>query len=256
MTNKLGAMGILAIAAILAGCGGGGSNSSTSTPSTNVTTSAEGVYQGTVSNGTAHNTLVLENGQYYTMYGTSTSGVFYVSGFIQGTGTSNNGSFSSTDLKDFYFNGTVVSGSLSASYSPNVSFNGSITEGTSTMTFTGAPLQNSSYSYKTAANLANVVGSWNMTGLRGEAIALSIASSGTFTGSSGGCSFTGTIQPRASGKNVFDVSLTFGAAPCALPGQSASGVGLEYPLASGQRQLLIAGTNATRANGTAFLGTR
>lgn len=255
--NKLVAVGIVGTiaAAILAGCGGGGSDGSDS-PSPNVPSSAEGVYQGTISNGNEHNTLILENGQYYSMYGRTSGGDFYVHGFLQGTGTSNNGSFTSTDLKDFHFTDVVFSGSLSASYSPGVSFNGSITEGTSTATFTGAPVPDSIYNYKTPANLANIVGSWNMTSLQGSDVALNIASSGDFTGSSDGCTFSGTIQPRASGKNVFNVSLTFGAAPCVLPGQSANGIGFEFLLSNGQRQFIVAGTNAARDRGTFLLGAR
>jgi hypothetical protein len=249
--NKLAAAGTLAVAAILAGCGGGGDSSSPDTAS-----SAEGVYQGTISNGAEHNTLVLENGQYYSMYGRTIDGVYYVYGFLQGTGTSNNGSFTSTDLKDFYYTDAVFSGSLSASYRPDVSFNGSITEGGSTVTFTGAPVQDSLYNYKTPANLANIVGPWNMNSLQGSAVALHVASSGAFTGSSDGCTFSGTIQPRASGKNVFNVSLRFGAAPCVLPGQSANGIGFEFLLANGQRQFIMAGANATRDRGTLFLGAR
>lgn len=250
--NKLVAVGTLAAAAILAGCGGGGGDSSLP----DAPSSAEGVYQGTISNGNEHNTLVLENGQYYSMYGRTSGGVFYVYGFLQGTGTSNNGSFSSTDLKDFSFDNAVYSGSLNASYRPGVSFNGSITEGTSTATFTGAPVQDSLFSYKTPARLANIVGSWNMTSLQNRPVALNIASSGAFTGSSEGCTFSGTIQPRASGKNVFDVSLRFGAAPCVLPGQSANGIGFEFLLSNGQRQFIMAGANATRDRGTLFLGAR
>jgi len=41
-----------------------------------------------------------------------------------------------------------------------------------------------------------------------------------------------------------------------LPGQSASGIGVEVALASGQHQFLIAGTDSTRTNGTAFAGVR
>ena len=48
---------------------------------------------------------------------------------------------------------------------------------------------------------------------------------GAFTASSSlGCNFAGTVLPRPSGKNVFNVSLTFGPAPCALPGQAAAGI--------------------------------
>jgi hypothetical protein len=230
-TQKLLTVGTVLLSTLIAACGGGGG---TSAPITQVS-SAQGVYQGTVSNNRQHNTMVLENDQFYTLYGNIVNGVFGVVGFIQGNGKSNNGSFSSTDLRDFLSNGTVVSGSLSASYSPNVSFNGTITEGTSTVTFTGASLQNSSYNYNTGPSLANIVGAWSLTIIQCEIVALTISATGSFTATSGGCNFSGTLKPRASGKNVFDVALTFGAAPCLLAGQSTSGIALEYPVGGGKR---------------------
>lgn len=251
-TQKLITAGATFLSILLAGCGGGGSSSATKITASD----AQGVYEGTVSNGREHNTLILENNQFYTMYGNAVSGGFGVAGFIQGNGKTNNGNFSSTDLKDFFANGTVTSGSLSAAYVPKTSFNGTLTQGSSTVTFTGTALKNSPYNYDTAANPANISGAWLLSDLQGATVAVSISSSGALVGSSGGCAFNGTINPRASGKNVFDVALTFGAISCRLAGQSANGIAIEYPLANGKRQLLIAGTDTARANGTAFFGMR
>lgn len=219
-------------------------------------TRAEGVYEGTASTGRYINSLILENDQYYVLYGSKANGVLNVYGFIQGDGKSDNGNFTSTNLKDFYYDGTVESGSLRATYNVDVSFGGSITEGASVGTFTSAPFQNSLYKYNVAPNLANIVGSWSLTDLSGSVVSFNISSNGTFIAASNGCFFNGTIKPRPSGKNVFDVALIFGSAPCLLAGQSATGIALEYPMENGQRQFLIAGTNILRTNGTAFLGVR
>ena len=125
------------------------------------------------------------------------------------------------------------------------------------MTFTGTPIIGSTYDYNAAANLALITGAWTMTALDASVINLTIAGNGAIVGSTGGCSFTGTLTPRASGKNVFNTSVTFGAAPCVLAGQTATGIGLTYLLAGGAtRQLLIAGVDATRTTGTALFGTR
>lgn len=239
---------LLSAAMLLMGCGGGGGASSNAG-------SPEGVYEGTISNGLEHNTVVLDDNRYYTIYGEEIDGVFYIAGLIQGSGVANNGSFTSTDLRDYYFDGSVFTGSLSASYREGASFNGSIREGANTVTFTGTPPVNSEYNYDTVANLSNITGSWNLTSLQGESITLNIQSSGAFTGSSDGCSFDGTFAPRASGKNVFDVDLTFGAAPCALPGQSANGIAIESSI-EGRRQLVIAGTTIDRNSGTVMFGAR
>jgi hypothetical protein len=214
-----------------------------------------GANPGTISNGLEHNTVILDDNRYYAIYGEEADGVFYIAGLIQGSGVANNGSFTSTNLRDYYFDGSVFTGSLSASYRERASFNGSITEGVNTVTFTGTPPANSEYNYDTAANLSNIAGSWNLASLQGESITLNIQSSGAFTGASDGCSFDGTVAPRASGKNVFDVDLTFGAAPCALPGQSANGIAIES-LVQGRRQLVIAGTTADRNSGTVMFGAR
>jgi hypothetical protein len=219
-------------------------------------TRAEGVFEGVASNGRYVNSLVLENDQYYVLYGSVATGVFNVYGFVQGDGKSKNGNFTSTNLRDFYSNGIVATGSLQATYDPNVSFNASVTEGATAVTFAGSPLKNSLYNYDVSANFTNIIGSWSLTDLSGSVVSFNIASNGTFVAASKGCFANGTIKPRSSGKNVFDVAFTFGAAPCPLAGQSATGIALEYPLINGKRQLIVVGTTISRANGTAFLGVR
>lgn len=242
---------------VLAGCGGGGSDSSSAASSAIVSASAaQGAYEGTTSTGRAFDMLLLEDGQYWTIYGQISSGAFYVYGLIQGTGQANNGSFSSSDLKDFYYTGSTSSGSLSASYNPGVSLNGSVTSFNSTSTFTASALTSSTYNYNSSPALSDITGAWNMTLLSGASATLNIAANGTFSGTSGGCSFSGTIVPRASGKNIFNVSTTFGAAPCALPGQTSTGIGVSYILANAQRELLVAAVDGSRTHGTVLLGVR
>ncbi len=52
-----------------------------------------------------------------------------------------------------------------------------------------------------------------MGDLLGETISLNVGNNGSFSAAgSTGCNFSGTLTPRASGKNVFDVALTFGGA--------------------------------------------
>lgn len=150
MRFKMSAAGLMCILAglITSGCGGG-SDSISGTP--------EGVYEGNTSTNKYFNMLVLENGLYYTMYGTLAANIFTVQGLISGTGQAANGNFSSSDLKDFFSNGTSTSGTLSATYRPGNSFNGSVTESASSFTFTGAPPANTSYNYNAGANLANLL---------------------------------------------------------------------------------------------------
>ena len=93
--------------------------------------------------------------------------------------------------------------------------------------------------------------------LTGSAATIAINSSGAITGSSAGCSFTGTATPRASGKNVLDVSITFGASPCALPSQTATGIALAYrPSGGSTTQLITSVFNSAKTAGTMFFAQR
>ena len=254
-SNILAWLAVSAVVFTLGACGGGGGDSTSPAPSA---TKAEGVYSGTLTGSTssAFKLLVLENDEYWGVYGADSASAFLVAGFIQGQGTSNNGSFTSSNLKDF---GTAppASGTLTATYVVNTSISGTAVAPAGTVTFSGTPITSSTYNYNAPADLANIAGTWSLTALDLSNVALTVATTGAFTGSSGGCSFTGTFTPRTSGKNVFNFTLTFGAAPCALPNQTGTGIALSYLLSNGTtRQLIVVGTNAERTSGTMLIGTR
>lgn len=256
---------VLSVAA-LAGCGGGGSGttaSSTTTASSAAPTAPQGVYEGTTSTGYSLYTLVLENNQLWSLYGMPAASGLLVLGMVQGTGASSNGSFSATDIRNFVNDGSVgASGTLTASYVAGSKFDGSMSlsgpVGSGTVTFTGkAPITTVTYDYDKAASIADIAGAWTMDGLNNTTANLVVAPNGSFAATdSAGCTFSGTATPRASGKNVFDVNLTFGAAPCDLPGATATGIALTYTLSSGQRQLLAAAVNSDRTYGGLMFGTR
>jgi hypothetical protein len=113
--------------------------------------------------------------------------------------------------------------------------------------------------YNSPADINTVSGNWTAYTLQGAGApaAVAINTNGTFAGSSQGCTFSGTLTPRASGKNIFDVAVTFGGSPCALPNGTASGIGLSYLIAnSTTRQLLVAVVDPTRQFGTLLFGQR
>jgi len=255
MKSKLFAS--ILVTGLLAGCGGGGGGS---TPVAVTTTgTAEGVYSGTSTGGTspAFTMLVLENGDYWTLYGTRSGSNLSVAGIIQGTGTSNNGSFTSSNAKDF---GSVpaISATASATYNATAqTITGTFTAPTATISFSGGPVAGSLFNYATPATLSSLSGVWTTTSTSGETITVTVASVGTFTAlGTSGCRFTGTATPRASGKNVFNTSMTFGPAPCGLPNQTASGIAVVYPLTSSQTQVIFAQVDSARAYGSAAFGTR
>jgi hypothetical protein len=241
----------------LVGCAIGGDGKVNTNAATNPERlNKDGLYIGIMSNGYIHNTFLLENGQYYVLYGVSTTPALKVAGFVQGSGTLNDGIFSSKDLKDFFWDGSVFNGSLSASYSSNT-FNGTITKANSTIALAGEPPAVAYFNYNEAPNILAIAGDWKLTSMAGASTTMSINSNGTFTGNTGRCTYAGTLAPHSSGKNVFEALLTFGGSPCSLPGQSVSGAAISYLLADGvTRQFILVGVNADRSVGTAVFGTR
>lgn len=250
------------LAAFSAGCGGDGNVaggefiSATSTSSTATTAPAEGLYAGIASNGRYFNTLVLENNQYYILYGGLAGDSFSVAGLIMGTGQSSNGGFTSADMREFPNLGLPLLGTLSGSYTPGASFSAVATTRGTAVTYAGTAFENTAYAYNTRARLTDIAGTWNMFTAAGIPASLNVSSTGAYTGISVGCEFSGTITPRPSGKNVFDVTLRFGPSPCALAGQTATGHAVSYLLGDGKRQLLVAGSDATRSVATVLAGIR
>lgn len=246
----------LSLCTVLAGCGGGGGGGSAANPSVSPL-AAQGVYQGTTSTGAAFETVVLDDGTYYTLAGSQAGSTFIVSDLLQGQGTSNGSTFSSSDLRDFSYTGLTQAGTLSATVNPGVNIAGNLTEGGATETFSGSAPANSTYDYNAPADLSTISGNWTLSSLQGASTAVTINTNGTFTGFSQGCSFNGTLTPRASGKNIFDVAVQFGPSPCVLANQSTSGIALSYLLANATtRQLLVAAVDPTRTYGTVLFGQR
>jgi hypothetical protein len=241
----------------IAGCGGGGGGGATADPGP----VPEGAYSGAItgsSTSSAFQMLILDNSEYWAMYGNTSGGRFGVRGFLHGAGTFNNGSFTSSNMRDYGVS-PALPGTVNATYRLGTSIQGTVAAAgqSQSVSFAGSPIAATTYNYSTPASISLIQGAWTLTALNGTSVSLTVAASGSFSGSSQGCSFTGSLKPRASGKNVFDMSITFGLAPCALPGQSGAGIGVTNVIAGTQtRQLIIAGVNAAKTEGTALFGTR
>jgi hypothetical protein len=255
MVKNLRLLLLISSITFLNGCGGGGGS-----PAPNV--SAEGVWTGTTSTNYAVDVLVLENNQFWSMFGnrSASSGSLTVVGFDQGSGTVSGSTFSG-NLLEVIYTGATDTGSITATTVANTSLNGSASyHSGNRSTFNLAPPSSSAYNYNTAASLATIQGNWSGSLLSGASATVAITSSGvisgTSAGASGSCSFTGKVTPRASGKNVFDASLTFGASPCALPNQTANGIALAYTTSTNQTQLLMSVVDSGRTTGTMFFASR
>ena len=245
--------GILSLG-LLAACGGGGSSDTSMS-----TASAEGAYSGTITgsgSAAAFEAVVLEDGELWTLYGNQVGGELFVLGFLQGLGTSSNGSFTSATLRDF---GTApsIAASLSATYVPAASIAGTLTEAGGSIALSGTAIPAANFNYNTPASSQSIAGSWQMSLSDGETLPLTIAQNGTASGtSSGGCSIIGTVTPRPSGKNVYNVALTFGPAPCVLANQAETGIAVYTTLSTGAHQLIAGAIDSTRSFGTIAFGTR
>lgn len=268
----------LALAGSLAACGGGGDGntsafatapgtapvsgpifapgSGSTSPTTTVTpTSAEGLYTGTTSTGYQLTGLVLETGEHYVLYGKNNT----IYGVVQGNGTSNNGSFSSSNALDFFLpDSSRTSATVSATYTAKQSLQGTVTEGGQGITFT------SKYesSYDTPAFISAIAGAYSgmsATGSGAVPIGMAIDANGRVSGTSrvgtSVCGYSGSLNPTATGKNVFNLSVTFNGGTCPLGTATISGYAV--PVVSGSVTTLYAvGLLADRSNGFLAIGTR
>ena len=206
------AMRILSIAATamlaaLAGCGGGGPDAGVSDfppdpPSTNSggssggstaeTTSpgaAQGFYTGSTSNGYAFNSVILETGEFWAIYGRS--GAVY--GAVHGSSRSSASTFTGSGF-DFYLpTGTRTSSTFNGQYSSKRQISGTVSS-------TGASFTGSyDARYDTPATAAALVGTWtgsvvSQAGVQSASV--TIDSAGRFQGSVTTCAYSGTARPR------------------------------------------------------------
>lgn len=222
--NRLARYLALATVAALTACGGGGSDSASTNSNTNPTPpipakSAEGFWNGKASSGFDVSLAVLENGETWGVY---TKGGF-IYGALYGQTTSSNGALTGTS-KDFDLrSGTVASSDYSGTYTGQNNISIRAAGGTITANY--------SANYDQPATLAALAGTYSgqgvATGALPQSTPITISPSGILNmPSSLGCAASGTVTPRPGGKNVFNLSITFSGASCALGnGATASGVG-------------------------------
>jgi hypothetical protein len=250
---------LLGIALVLSASGCGGDQTSDQNPTSPSASTAEGLWSGTINTNNTNRTLtaaVLDDGTHYFFYSSAVN-PNQIAGVIQGTGTSNNGTFTSSNTKDFRIGGPapvpVLDATISADYASRQFLNGSIAySGAGTMTFT------SSYNtaYDTAPTVASLAGVY--TGQAGssggvQTATVTAATNGTFTGiEQSGCTFTGTVTARTRG-NVFDQSISFGGNPCFFPNSTFQGI-VYFDIATSR--LLAATPNNARTDAAIFLGTK
>lgn len=234
-------MAAIAASAVLAACGGGGDEGPASP-------TAEGFWSGSTTTGVGVSLAILENGETWGIYtsGGGIAGALY--GNTRSSGNSLSGSGSDFNIPSR----TTASATYSGTFSPKSSISVNTSGGVS---FTGTY----GTAYDQPASLAAVAGSFSGVGVSGsspvQGVSVTISPTGIVTvPASLGCSASGSAAPRASGKNIFNVSVTFSGSTCAL-GNGATATGVAYYDAATQ-DLLVLALNSAKTDGFIYIGSK
>jgi hypothetical protein len=216
---------------------------------------AEGVYGGTLSTSEAFDMLVLENGEFWYLYGGNSAGQLFVSGLVHGQGASNNGTFTSSNATDFNYEARAAT--INATYNTTTKTISGIENSFASVDFSGGPIANSTYDYSAPASLSTITGAWGLGDRYEEMFNVTIAADGQLTGTFSTCTFTGHVTPRPSGRNVYDVTINYPATGCSvtLSGLTVTGIALAIPI-NGQMELLMAAVDNANTTSIWFFGGR
>jgi len=232
----------------LAACGGGGSGGG----GTASVASAEGLWTGSTSTSRSVTGIVLDNGTYWVLFSVPHLSAA-IAGFVQGTGNSLNGSFSSSDAVDFNLAGQGVNNAtVVANYVVKQSFNGSVNYPNLSPSFTFTSSYNADY--EQTPSRSAIAGSY--TGIASaagsnELTTIVVSSLGVVVGTgTGGCQFLGTAVPRAKG-NLYDLAVVFGGGVCANGTSAVTGIGY---FDSSVKSLYLAALDNSRSKGLSFVG--
>jgi hypothetical protein len=236
---------IIGAAVALTACGGGGDDAP-SQPAASA--SAEGFWTGTATTGTDVSLAVLENGETWGVYSSGGLILGALYGQTTSSGTTLNGAGSDFNIPS----GTVASASYTGTYTKKSRISVRTSGGVS---FTGTYDSD----YDVTPSLANLVGSFRGSAVSGNAsapnISVSFSPTGAFTvPASFGCSASGIVSPRQSGKNIFNVNITFSGSTCDL-GNGGTTSGIAY-YDTTTRQILVATLNNSKTQGLLYLGTK
>jgi hypothetical protein len=216
-------------------------------PTGAVAQTAEGLWTGSTSRGSALWGIVLSNGKFYVIY--SEPGSNYIAGVVAGTSTASGGSFHSTSARDFNIGVGVFNATVNGTYVPRTSFQGSVSESVGTLTFSATQVPG----YDQPASLAALAGNFSgsvASSAGWQSAQIAISPTGAISGNAAGCAFTGTASPHGS-VNVFDVSVTFHGGGCIFGFSTLSGVGYYDSV---DRVLYGVAANAAATDGFLFVG--
>jgi len=235
--------------------------------------SAAGLYSGRVGldSGTGVATLVILNDASYWMFaGSEISGGAFYNTLIRGdAGVTTPSTYTANRGINVGNNERIQ---ISGTYNPNISFEGFLTEMGLTFPLSLKSLPVRSYQFTERPDLSKIAGSYT-SGTDNFTISSPL---GTLTGStSDGCRFSGVVSPKITGENIYDLTLTYTAAPCPVDRRNSTLRGIIVSLATASQkpgsgnyflggvlgppvnlQLLGALTNPTNTTGAVFAVTK
>jgi hypothetical protein len=201
--------------------------------------SAEGFWISESTSGTIVG-VVLENGENWFFSFSNT-----INAAWQGLGISSTGKYIASN--EVIFNNGLLVGAptlpapFTGEYVALKTLNGSIAiQNQSAVTFSA----NYDSAYERPASLTDIVGAWKAP-VGTSLVDLTVGANGALTVVSEGCTSSGSISPRPSGKNVYNVKLTTGS-PCAIRGLVVEGIGFLVTDAASTNNLIIGALDSTR----------
>ncbi|HZY16336.1 MAG TPA: hypothetical protein VFE74_06880 [Ramlibacter sp.] len=221
MTRTTRWIATVTLAATLTACGGGGDDSGQDTAW------ASGAWAGATTSGRDATALVLADGSYALLYSAENDPAT-LGGAVQGTGTFDGSTFTSTSALDFNVGGTPPVSPVPATFSAKAGLTRLTLDGTVTPT-TGAAMDfrlRHDAGFNGTPSLATLAGVY--TGNAAFALGIrpatfTVTAAGDVSSSINACAITGKATPREDG-NVYDLTIQFGPLPCALPGASFTGM--------------------------------
>jgi hypothetical protein len=237
----------------LAACGGG-TDASLPAPAPLIaltppvlSTTAEGFWTGLSSTGYTVNTAVLETGETWGVYtsGSTIYGALYGSTSVIG----NNVTITGTDFN--FLSNSSSQGNLTGTISAKSSMSLSGSGGSIPLTYRS--------SYDSAATSAAITGTWAFTGRSGSYSlipgSITVDGAGRFTLNQSNCVTTGSIVPRPSGKNIYNLTLTGSGVGCAVGQSSMSGIAFLDTTVTPNKFLSLALTSS-KNDGVIVIGTK
>jgi hypothetical protein len=200
---------------------------------------ADGMYGGALDSGMPLLALLLENGEFWGLYGAGNRASFEPAGFLQGQGTLAYPKLTINNARDFQPL-PAVPVVLDLHYEPRTALGGTISTNAGTFTFDAVPVSTAEYDYSTPADLSKLTGTWHMSDSDGLGNTVVVGTTGLLTGQAatfdGQCSYTGGLTQRPGGKNVLNASVTYGGG-CALAYQTMTGIAVSMLLDEGATRM-------------------